>query len=92
MHDIIRKSSLSADIGFKINYGISANMPISTEIITDKVTGCCFLDLTPESTPFFTCSLWTDIMFTYIVTCEIGQICPSCGFCSDCLRERIIQF
>ncbi len=35
---------VSADIGFKINYQISASTLIPTEIITDKITGCCFLD------------------------------------------------
>ncbi len=35
----------------------------------------------PESTPHFTCSLWTDIMFTYFVTCETGQIRSGCGYC-----------
>ncbi len=31
-------------------------------------------------------------MFTYFVTCETSQICPGCGYCSECLRESIIQF
>ncbi len=39
-----------------------------------------------------TCSLWTDVMFTFFVTCETGQICSGCGYCYDCLRESIIQF
>ncbi len=34
----------SPDIGFKINYWLSASTPTSTHIITDKITGCCFLD------------------------------------------------
>ncbi len=63
-----------------------------TLISSDKITGCCFLDLTPESAPCFTCSLQTDFMFIYFVTCKTGLICPDCWFCSDCLRESIIQF
>ncbi len=42
MHDIIGMLSVSADIGLKINQ-ISASMPISTDIITNKITACCFL-------------------------------------------------
>ncbi len=89
MHDIISTSVVSAGTGFKIKYPISASMPISINIITDKITGCCFVHWTPESTSCFTCSLCTDVMFTYFVT---GQISPGCGFCFDCLRESIIQF
>ncbi len=66
MHDIIGMLLVSADIGFKIRYRISASMLISADIITDKIIGCCFLDNIPESTPCFTCSLWTDVMFTYL--------------------------
>ncbi len=76
------------DTGFKIKYCISASTPISTDKITFKIIAYCFLDKTPESTPCFTCSL----MFTDFVSCETGHICPGCGFCSDCLRESIIQF
>ncbi len=38
------------------------------------------------------CSLWTDVMFSYCVSCESGQMCPGCGYCYDCLRKSIIQF
>ncbi len=91
IHVIIGKVLVSAVIGFKITYRISASTAISANIITKKIIGCCFLDQTPESTPCFPCSLWADIMFIYFVTCETGQICPGCGYCYDCLRESIIQ-
>ncbi len=42
MHNIISTLSVSADIGFKIKYRISASMLISTDIITDTITGRCF--------------------------------------------------
>ncbi len=42
--NIISTSSISADTGFKIKYRISASTLISTDIITDKIISCCFLD------------------------------------------------
>ncbi len=44
MHDIIRMLSVLADIGFKIKYQISTSPLIYADIITDQITGCCFLD------------------------------------------------
>ncbi len=44
MHNIIGTLSVSADIGFKIDFQISASTPMSADIITNKITGCCFLD------------------------------------------------
>ncbi len=43
MHDTFGTLSLSADIGFKIRYQILASTLMSVNIITDKITGCCFL-------------------------------------------------
>ncbi len=37
-------STLLANIGFKINYRISASIPIFADKITNKIRGCCFLD------------------------------------------------
>ncbi len=91
MHDIIGMLSVLADIGFKIKYRISVSIAISTNIITNKITGCCFFGKMPESRhiSYVPCG---QTMFIYFVICETGQICPGCVYCSDFLRESIIQF
>ncbi len=44
MHDIIGTLLVSDNISFKIKYWILASMPISANMTTDKIIGCCFLD------------------------------------------------
>ncbi len=70
-HNIICTLSVSAETGFKIKYQTSTSTLIFVNIITDLKKGC-FPDLMPESVPCFTRSLWTDVMFTYFVSCETG--------------------
>ncbi len=43
MHDIIGMLTASDHISFKNKYQILASMLISADIISDEITGCCFL-------------------------------------------------
>ncbi len=43
-HNIIDTLAVLPDKGFKVNYQISPNTLISTDINTDKTADCCFVD------------------------------------------------